>query len=286
MLSNGANIPKIIDDELEQSGDDEIGIISFTTQQTDFHISSNEDEITKAFANQHQKQQNQTIQQTKSDKMGRTQSKGKQPNPKKPDLNDDVNDFVDLIPKAEVKAKIEEYYRNDMDVQHIFEYMHGKEFLELRKSTLELSDVKDILQHLNKNGLNVKSILRKLDNRLGVSKIRSTQLAYNSQPKFGKLSKIQSFLFLFCLCSILQLNVDSHDIRNLKLFQVRIRQSVVSMHWLKMFLVYYHKMKYSFYFLRNWTVVRNLLLSFNASVIQPSIANIQRYGYNLFWHFN
>lgn len=195
VLSNGENIPKIIDDELEQSGDYEIGAISFTTQQTVSHISSNEDEITKAFANQHQKQQNQTNQQTKSDKTARTQSKGKQQT-RKLDLNDDVNDFVDIIPKAEVKAKIEEYYRNDMDVQHIFEYMHGKEFLELRKSLLELSDVKEILQHLNKNGFNVKSILRKLDNRLGVSKIRSTQLAYNAQPSFGKFSKIQSLLLL------------------------------------------------------------------------------------------
>lgn len=181
MLSNGANIPKIVDDELEQSGDYEIRVISFTTQQTDSHMSLNEDEITKAFANQHQKQPNQ---QTKSDKAGRKQSNGKQQN-RKLDLNDDVNDFVDLIPKAEVKAKIEEYYRNDIDMQHIFEYMHGKEFLELRKSILELSDVKDILQHFNKNGLNVKSILRKLDNRLGVSKIRSTQLPYNAQPSFG-----------------------------------------------------------------------------------------------------
>lgn len=199
VLSNGANIPKIIDDELEQSGDYEIGLISFTTQQTNSYISSNEDEITKSFANQHQKQQNQTNQQTKIDKMVRTQSKGKQQN-RKLDLNDDVNDFVDLIPKAEVKAKIEEYYRNDMDVQHIFEYMHGKEFLELRKTILELSDVKDILQHLNKNGLNVKSILRKLDNRLGVSKIRSTQLAYNSQTSFGKFPNVQ-------------LNFGLHDIR-------------------------------------------------------------------------
>lgn len=192
-LSNGATMPTILDDDIEQSGDSEIGITSLKTQQPDSSVTSTESDITKAFAKQHhyQQQQKQAKSQTgpsSSSSSSRTQTKSKQQN-RKVDLNDDINDFVDLIPKAEIKAKLEEYYRNDMDVQHIFEYMQGKEFLELRKSILELSDVKETLQYLNKNGLNVKSVLRKLDNRLGISKIRSSQLGYNFQQPFGKLTK-------------------------------------------------------------------------------------------------
>lgn len=168
-------------DNSEQSGDFDAGISSFKAGVPDLNEKSNEDDVTKAFANQQQRQRKQP---TGSDGAQRAATKSKQ---KKADLNDDVNDFIELVPKAEIKAKIEEYYKNDMDVQHIFEYMHGKEFLELRKNILELTDVKETLQYLNKNGLNVKSVFRKLDHRLGISKIRTTQLAYNPQTQFGKL---------------------------------------------------------------------------------------------------
>ncbi|XP_031633159.1 protein G12 isoform X1 [Contarinia nasturtii] len=170
-----AAVTSQLSDSGEQSGDSETGINPFNAEIPDLSEKSNEDEITKTFANQQQRQMKQQNAQ-------RPQTKAKQ---RKADLNDDVNDFIELVPKAEIKAKIEEYYRNDMDVQHIFEYMHGKEFIELRKNILELPDVKETLQYLNKNGLNAKSLIRKLDHRLGVSKIRSSQLAFNPQTQFG-----------------------------------------------------------------------------------------------------
>lgn len=172
---------RLPDDSSEQSGDFESGINPLVNVEIpDLSEKSNEDDVTKAFANQQQRQRSK--QQKAANNAQRPLTKAKQ---RKADLNDDVNDFIELVPKAEIKAKIEEFYRNDIDVQHIFEYMHGKEFLELRKNILELADVKETLQYLNKNGLNVKSLIRKLDHRLGVSKIRSAQLAYNTQTQFG-----------------------------------------------------------------------------------------------------
>lgn len=175
---------KLSEDNSEQSGDFESAINPFINVEVpDLSEKSNEDDVTKAIANQHQRQINKQQKLTNNAGIQRPLTKAKQ---RKADLNDDVNDFIDLVPKIEIKAKIEEYYRNDMDIQHIFEYMHGKEFLELRKNILELSDVKETLQYLNKNGLNVKSLIRKLDHRLGVSKIRSTQLVYSTQTQFGE----------------------------------------------------------------------------------------------------
>lgn len=174
--TSAARLPE---DSSEQSGDFETGIAPINVDLPVSNEKSNEDDITKAFVNQQQRQRK----QQQPSNAQRPQTKAKQ---RKADLNDDVNDFIELVPKVEVKAKIEEFYRNDMDVQHIFEYMHGKEFLELRKNILDLPDVKETLQYLNKNGLNVKSVFRKLDHRLGVSKIRSTQLAYNPQTQFGE----------------------------------------------------------------------------------------------------
>lgn len=190
-LLNISSAAKIPDDISDQSGDDDLEINPFKSQPSDSNEKFDVDDVTKAFVDYQHRQRQQ--QQHKSPIPSTTttlpsstvsaQPKGKQ---RKADLNDDVNDFVDLIPKAEVKAKIEEYYRNDVDVQHIFEYMHGKEFLELRKNILELPDVKDAFQYLNKNGLNVKSVIRKLDHRLGISKIRTTQFSSSAQAQFGK----------------------------------------------------------------------------------------------------
>lgn len=184
-LVNISAAAKLPDDIGEQSGDFDVGINPFKAQSPGFNEQSNEEDVTKVFVEHQQRQRQQ--QQQKAPLPSTTpqpqQPKGKQ---RKADLNDDVNDFVDLIPKAEVKAKIEEYYNNDVDVQHVFEYMHGKEFLELRKNILELSDVKDAFQYLNKNGLNVKSVIRKLDHRLGISKMRTTQFSSNPQAQFGK----------------------------------------------------------------------------------------------------
>lgn len=186
-LLNVSSAAKLPDDISDQSGDVDLEINPFKVQSSDSDEKSDVEDVTKAFVDYQQRQRQQ---QHKSVTVTTTLAPPSSPLPKgkqrKADLNDDVNDFVDLIPKAEVKAKIEEYYRNDVDVQHIFEYMHGKEFLELRKNILELSDVKDAFQYLNKNGLNVKSVIRKLDHRLGISKMRTTQLSSNAQAQFGK----------------------------------------------------------------------------------------------------
>ena len=101
------------------------------------------------------------------------------------DLQNDINDFIELVPADDVKAKFEEYYRNDMDMQHIHEYLNGKEFYELRKYILDMHDVKELLQYLTQNGFNVKNILRKIDHRLGITKVKppvqATVSSYHSQ---------------------------------------------------------------------------------------------------------
>lgn len=102
----------------------------------------------------------------------------KQPAPHRPidgkklDLQSDINDFLELIPIDDVKEKLDEYYRNDFDVQHIYDYVTSKEFLELKKHLLDLQDVKEVLQYLNRKGLNVKMLVRKFGHRLGITKMR------------------------------------------------------------------------------------------------------------------
>lgn len=167
-----------VDDDIEQSGDFGLGINSrkkldadqYQTQQKVDHQM-----VMKSFSNQ-QKQPSIPASQQHSEK----------PKQKQINLNEDVNDFIEIIPKSEIKAKIEEYYRNDMDTQHIFEFMHSKECQELRRNILDMADVKDILQYLNRNGMNIKGVVRKVDNRLGISKIRPTSLSYATAQSLGE----------------------------------------------------------------------------------------------------
>lgn len=163
-----------IDDDIEQSGDFDISHDLHKKLSDQVQQKVNKQEIIKSVSNQQK-------QFSKMQKLSSEDSKSKQTN-----LNEDVNDFIELIPKSEVKAKIEEYYRNDMDTHHIFEFMHSKELQELRRNVLDMAEVKDILQYLNRNGMNIKSVVRKVDNRLGISKIRPTSLSYASPQSLGK----------------------------------------------------------------------------------------------------
>lgn len=207
MFTNTITSRKLLDDDSEQSGDFDTGINLFNgahQQSIDSNAMSNGSSVAKVFSNHQQKQQQQTHKKLATPSQNtppatataqRPTNKTKQTN-RKSDLSDDINDFIDLMPKAEIKAKIEEYYRNDMDVQHIFEYMHSKEFAELRKTILELPEVKESLQYLSKNGMHLKNVIRKFDNRLGVSKVRQAHMNSNTQHSFGRFSTKKTSLVI------------------------------------------------------------------------------------------
>lgn len=89
---------------------------------------------------------------------------------RKSNLQSDLNDFLELIPADEIKEKLDEYYRNDDDVRHIYEYLSSKEFYELGKHLLEMQHVKEVLQYFNRKGFNIKSLVRKVCHRLGIFK--------------------------------------------------------------------------------------------------------------------
>lgn len=170
-----------VDEEDLKTGDDAQAIIELFSNQQRKHDEPEPQPEPESNQLRMQQAATKSIPSTVASATGPTPTKSKQSH-----LNDDVNDFIELIPKAEIKAKLEEYYRNDMDVQHIFEYVHGKEFHELRRNLLELADVKELLHHLSRNGLNVKGVVRRVDNRLGISKIRPNSLMHAAMQSFGQ----------------------------------------------------------------------------------------------------
>lgn len=87
-------------------------------------------------------------------------------------LHSDINEFIELIPINDVKKKLLEYYKNDRDVQQIYDYANGKEFLTMKKRLFDVREIKEFQQYLNDIGLNIKEIFHRLDNLLGISKMK------------------------------------------------------------------------------------------------------------------
>lgn len=126
------------------------------------------------------------------------------PPQKKTDLQSDLNDFLELIPTDDIKEKFDEYYRNDMDIQHIYEYLSSKEFYELRKYVLDMQDVKEVLQYLHRKGFNVKLLVRKVGHRLGFNKMKLQRQTSHEAGNLGKwmlneecLAESDEFIWFF-----------------------------------------------------------------------------------------
>lgn len=92
----------------------------------------------------------------------------------KSNLQSNINEFIELMPTLEVKAKITEYYKNDADVQHIFNYANGKEFWSMKKSLCDVREVKELEAFFTKIGINIKESLHKFDDLLGISKMKQS----------------------------------------------------------------------------------------------------------------
>lgn len=100
----------------------------------------------------------------------------------------DIQDFIDLIPVPDVRAKIQEFYRNDRDVQQIYDYVNGKEFLSIKKKLLDVREVREFLNYLNGIGLNIKEILHRVDGLMGISKLK---------PPSNRNTSTSTFSFFF-----------------------------------------------------------------------------------------
>lgn len=83
------------------------------------------------------------------------------------DLQQDIDDFLDLIPKVEIQNLTRRYYFGDNEVRFAYEYCQSEEFLALREKILNLVEVKDFLKYLNESGLNLVELVNKLATIVG-----------------------------------------------------------------------------------------------------------------------
>ncbi|XP_063986109.1 uncharacterized protein LOC135167154 [Diachasmimorpha longicaudata] len=83
-------------------------------------------------------------------------------------LEEDLADFLALIPQNEVMHIVMEYLEHDKDVQKAVEYMQSAEFRQLVKVVEEMDDVKNFYKYIQESGLDIYGAVNKLHDFIGL----------------------------------------------------------------------------------------------------------------------
>ncbi|XP_058805216.1 uncharacterized protein LOC131672179 [Phymastichus coffea] len=87
-------------------------------------------------------------------------------------LQQDVQDFLSLIPVEEITELFFEYLANDEDFGEAMDYILSDEFKSLIISVEKMPEVQNLLKYLEDAGLNVYELINKLHHLLGIDPIR------------------------------------------------------------------------------------------------------------------
>ena len=87
-------------------------------------------------------------------------------------LQSDINEFIDLIPSNEVRNTLQDFYKNDEDVEFVINYLNGNELWTSKKNLFDGREVRELERFFSNIGLNVKETWHKIDDVLGITKLR------------------------------------------------------------------------------------------------------------------
>uniref|UniRef100_U5EMJ5 Putative secreted protein n=1 Tax=Corethrella appendiculata TaxID=1370023 RepID=U5EMJ5_9DIPT len=87
-------------------------------------------------------------------------------------LNEDLEDFMKLVPVDKITKLAVEYFTTDKEVQDAFKYLQGKEFASVWDQFFALKQVKDLLKYLNGAGLDVYTFLNEVADLFGVAHVK------------------------------------------------------------------------------------------------------------------
>lgn len=77
-------------------------------------------------------------------------------------LEDDFNDFVELIPVAKIGAIIRKYIDTDAEVQRVLAYLQSEEWLGLIHDVASKQAVQNLRKYLISAGINIDAIIKYL----------------------------------------------------------------------------------------------------------------------------
>ncbi|GFG28203.1 hypothetical protein Cfor_06522, partial [Coptotermes formosanus] len=83
-------------------------------------------------------------------------------------LQDDLNDFLALVPTDRVLEIALDYLSNDKEVQEFVIYIQSEEFLKIHRTVEDLKEYKDFVRFINELGVDVYAIINKIHEILGL----------------------------------------------------------------------------------------------------------------------
>lgn len=114
-------------------------------------------------------------------------------------LQKDFEDFLQLIPYGEVKNISVKYYRKDLEIRSIVNYMKGREFIHIRNNIFGLREVQDFANYLKDCGVNFVQLVNFVKRLIGdFDHYDLTIPHYNRKITFKKKLFFSLYLF-FCL---------------------------------------------------------------------------------------
>lgn len=96
-------------------------------------------------------------------------------------LRRDIYDFLDLVPADEVATRIAEYYRNDVQVNHVLNFVYGHEYQRLKTAIIRSKEFQALDAFVLDLGLAIPPILKRIENIVGTSKY-VVPLPYRAAP--------------------------------------------------------------------------------------------------------
>ncbi|XP_062127659.1 uncharacterized protein LOC133840023 [Drosophila sulfurigaster albostrigata] len=76
-----------------------------------------------------------------------------------PELVEDLKDFLDLIPTADIDELVAEHYIFDSGFRHAAEFLRSSDFKELAQSAVQLTEVIEIINFLHLNDKSIRKWL-------------------------------------------------------------------------------------------------------------------------------
>ncbi|XP_043482077.1 uncharacterized protein LOC122511091 isoform X2 [Leptopilina heterotoma] len=102
-------------------------------------------------------------------------------------LNEDLLEFLALVPQKEIENLVMEYLTSDADFQEAMEYMLSNDFKKLVLEIEALPDVKTFIQYLHNAGLDVYSVLNKIHDFLGLDHMSPFTITFGAYKITGGL---------------------------------------------------------------------------------------------------
>uniref|UniRef100_A0A182T5Q9 Uncharacterized protein n=1 Tax=Anopheles maculatus TaxID=74869 RepID=A0A182T5Q9_9DIPT len=86
-------------------------------------------------------------------------------------LQQDLMDFIDLVPFEDVQRLMQYYYHYDVEVESAFDYVSTEDYTQIRLDIVNLGEVRSFRRYLDSIGFSVEKVWAELNKRFDADDI-------------------------------------------------------------------------------------------------------------------